>query len=377
VRIHVGDGRNFLAQSQARFDVIISEPSNPWITGVSNLFTREYWALAHKRLAPHGVFCQWAQLYEMSSSHIKTILRTFASEFPYTYVFAAEDLSSDVILVASDEPLSLDRGELLRRLKEERFGKEAARGGVKAPEDLLAYLLLAPDEIAAFTAGAPINTDDNAIIEFGAPRDLLGYSKEDRYLARVYGEDWPYAHLDGLLGKGTEPFELGRLALALFAHGKTRSAMHFVARAGESAGVAREVAKLLATEPELPTDLEPPRLPPNLPAAELERYAREYTDIERLTKRGGYKEARKILSRWPEAVAEQAGPDLALLHGFICWRAEEYNHALDLLDGVSEDASYLAKRPSALHLLGRVYYTLANYPKGVEMLERHARAAKH
>src|SRR5262249_6514236 len=51
VRLHTGDGRNFLAQSRDRYDVIISEPSNPWITGVSNLFTREYFALARKRLA--------------------------------------------------------------------------------------------------------------------------------------------------------------------------------------------------------------------------------------------------------------------------------------------------------------------------------------
>src|SRR5207245_1024565 len=73
VRLHIGDGRNFLFQSPDRFDVIISEPSNPWITGVSNLFTAEYWHMAHGRLAPGGVFCQWAQLYEMSPLHIKTI----------------------------------------------------------------------------------------------------------------------------------------------------------------------------------------------------------------------------------------------------------------------------------------------------------------
>src|SRR5262249_46644129 len=109
VHLHIGDGRNFLFQTEAKFDVIISEPSNPWITGVSNLFTREHWHRARSRLAPGGVFCQWAQLYEMSPLHIKSILRTYASEFPYTYVFAAEDLSSDVIMVAAAEPLRLDR----------------------------------------------------------------------------------------------------------------------------------------------------------------------------------------------------------------------------------------------------------------------------
>ena len=93
MQIRIGDGRNFLTQASDKYDVIVSEPSNPWITGVSNLFTVDYWKLARSRLADDGVFCQWAQLYEMSSKNIKIILRSFAEVFPYTYVFSAEDLS--------------------------------------------------------------------------------------------------------------------------------------------------------------------------------------------------------------------------------------------------------------------------------------------
>ena len=100
----MGDGRNFLTQRRDRFDVIISQPSNPWITGVSNLFTREYFRDVRARLADDGVFCQWAQLYEMSPFNIKTIYRTLRDEFPHVLVFAAEDLSSDTILIASARP---------------------------------------------------------------------------------------------------------------------------------------------------------------------------------------------------------------------------------------------------------------------------------
>src|SRR6185436_5481848 len=95
VTARVGDGRNFLTQRRDKFDVIVSEPSNPWLTGVSNLFTREYFKLVKTRLAEHGIFCQWAQLYEMAPWNIKTILGTVGREFPYVYVFAAEDWSSD------------------------------------------------------------------------------------------------------------------------------------------------------------------------------------------------------------------------------------------------------------------------------------------
>ena len=70
------------------------------------MFTVDYWNLARSRLADDGVFCQWAQLYEMSSKNIKTLLHTFSQVFPYTYVFSAEDLSSDVIMVAANHPRS-------------------------------------------------------------------------------------------------------------------------------------------------------------------------------------------------------------------------------------------------------------------------------
>jgi spermidine synthase len=374
VHLHVGDGRNFLAQSRADYDVIISEPSNPWITGVSNLFTREYWALAHKRLAQGGVFCQWAQLYEMSSPHIKTILATFASEFPYTYVFAAEDLSSDVILVASDEPLRLDRQDFARRLADPVFAAEAKRGGIHAAEDVIAYLLLAPEEIPAFTAGSPLNTDDNAIIEFGAPRDLLGYSKYEKYLAHIYSPDWPYAQADHLLAGFSGPDDFARLAESLLEHGKVKRAMHYIQRAGARGGQAKRLATLLANDPQLPEDLDPPRFPDNLPKGELERYAREYAQIERLVARGDWHEARKVLEKWPQAIADKSGPELALLYAHICWHDQDYSDALDLLDTVETDEAYLKRRPQALHLLGRIYYTVANYPKGVSWLRRYLAA---
>ena len=76
---------------------------------------------------------------------------------------------------------------------------EARRGGFASPHDVLAYLLLGPEELESFTAGSPINTDDNARIEFAAPRDLLGYAKFDPYLAKVYGPLWPYGRLTELV----------------------------------------------------------------------------------------------------------------------------------------------------------------------------------
>ena len=83
VNVVIDDGRSFLAagRNDALYDVIVSEPSNPWISGVSNLFTVDYWKIARSRLKDDGVFCQWAQLYEMSPRNVKILLRSFSRCF--------------------------------------------------------------------------------------------------------------------------------------------------------------------------------------------------------------------------------------------------------------------------------------------------------
>ena len=66
VNIIEGDARNYLNISSETYDIIISEPSNPWIAGVGSLFTAEFYELAAASLEPDGVFAQWVQLYELS-----------------------------------------------------------------------------------------------------------------------------------------------------------------------------------------------------------------------------------------------------------------------------------------------------------------------
>jgi spermidine synthase len=78
----VGDGRSHLALSNQKYDVIVSEPSNPWIAGVSSLFTKEFFESARERLAPGGIICQWANAYNISEQDLKSIVATFTSVFP-------------------------------------------------------------------------------------------------------------------------------------------------------------------------------------------------------------------------------------------------------------------------------------------------------
>ena len=87
LRLYEDDARHMLLASEDTYDVILSEPSHPWVTGVSNLFTREFFQLARVRLRPDGVFAQWVQAYEISFETYRTILATFQSVFPEVFVF--------------------------------------------------------------------------------------------------------------------------------------------------------------------------------------------------------------------------------------------------------------------------------------------------
>ena len=85
----VEDGRNFVAFNEARsYDVIISEPSNPWMTGVANLFTDEFFAELRRRLRPDGVLAQWFHFYNMRLDDIRSLVATLERHFPRLYVFA-------------------------------------------------------------------------------------------------------------------------------------------------------------------------------------------------------------------------------------------------------------------------------------------------
>ena len=111
VRTVLADGRNFLLTSSRRFDVIISEPSNPWIGGVASLFSREFFLLARERLRPGGLMLQWLQAYGLTPDDFRMVVRTFRSAFPATTVWNIG--GGDFLLLGAAEPVVVD----LRRIK--------------------------------------------------------------------------------------------------------------------------------------------------------------------------------------------------------------------------------------------------------------------
>ncbi|MGE3844896.1 MAG: hypothetical protein AB7I50_25305, partial [Vicinamibacterales bacterium] len=180
-RLILGDGRLHLKLTRSTYDVIVSEPSNPWMSGVAALFTREFFESARARLAPGGVICQWAHAYDISTADLRSIVATFLAVFPHGTLWLLGE--SDILLVASDAPLDTRLAELAKTWPRPGVAADLAQVGVTSPFELLSLYGGGPRELARFANGAPQQTDDGMELEFSGPRSLSGVAGRENVQA--------------------------------------------------------------------------------------------------------------------------------------------------------------------------------------------------
>jgi len=172
-KLIIDDARTYLRVTPNRYDVIVSEPSHPWVPGVANLFTQEFFEMGRSRLTDEGVFVQWLQIYQLSTDSLRSVLATYQKVFPHVMVFRVRGAGKgkDLILVGSNRPLNLDL--LPQRLADERIAKELARVNLKTEEDVRAWFVCDESKLGPAVSGAKINTDDNMHIETTVPREAF------------------------------------------------------------------------------------------------------------------------------------------------------------------------------------------------------------
>lgn len=221
IHLHFGDAREILPTLPRRYDIIFSEPSNPYRAGVASLFTREYYQAARERLAPGGLFLQWVQSYEVDVDTLRTIYASVGSVFPSVETWYIG--WSDLVLVASEAPVELDAPALRARLRDEPFRSALAYAWrTEGLEGLLAHHVAPPGFVDAITRdpGQAVNTDDRNRVEFGFARQVGGPGSAEglfTYLRKDRGShitlqrddvDWARVedeHIFQTAGDGTEP----------------------------------------------------------------------------------------------------------------------------------------------------------------------------
>jgi spermidine synthase len=169
VRTHLvrGDGRTHLSFTSRRYDVVISEPSNPWMAGVAALFTQEFFKTVHGRLAPGGIFCQWAHTYDVSDTDLRSIVATFRSVFPDGLMWLAGD--GDLLLLGSTAPLEPRLESISTAWQQPGVGEDLRSVGMQEPFALLSLFAGGAREMSKYGAEAVVQTDDRTALEFSGP----------------------------------------------------------------------------------------------------------------------------------------------------------------------------------------------------------------
>ena len=170
----VDDARSALQLSRDRFDVIVSEPSNPWIAGIATLYTPEFFRIVRARLVDDGVFCQWIQLYQMPLPIVAGIVRNLREVFPHVELWFGE--SHDLTLIASPRAITYDPAWLKQLFGPTGAMNELGREWlfIDAPEQYFGRLVLGEKGVTRLVERARFrHSDDRPRLEFVAARRFL------------------------------------------------------------------------------------------------------------------------------------------------------------------------------------------------------------
>src|SRR5262249_22267589 len=153
VTLHLEDARTALEHGAGRYGLVISEPSNPWIAGVNNLFTVDFYKRVRSRLDADGVFCQWVQLYELSPPTFRSLLASFLAVFPDAHLYCAWG-AADALLVAAPPGQKLS----LARLRAPQLAFQYERARLTGPEQIAAFYVASGPVLRAKAEGGELNT---------------------------------------------------------------------------------------------------------------------------------------------------------------------------------------------------------------------------
>jgi predicted membrane-bound spermidine synthase/tetratricopeptide (TPR) repeat protein len=171
VRIIPTDGRNYILATPKYYDVITAEPSNPWIAGIANLYTREFYQVIKSKIKDDGIFAQWFHNYSMSPDDFRMVFRTFAEAFPHVSLWSMKE--SDFLLIGSKREQVFDYPTVKKIFDSNKtLQSDFEYLGLSDVYAAQGFFRMDREGFVNFGKGAAINTDDGAELEFSAPKNL-------------------------------------------------------------------------------------------------------------------------------------------------------------------------------------------------------------
>jgi spermidine synthase len=192
LHLHVADARRYVRTTSAYYDVIVADLFHPARDGAGSLYTVEHFQAVRQRLAAGGLFCQWLPLHQLDHEMLRVVIRTFLEVFPDARAFLLRfNVDAPVLgLMGSLDWPHYSSRWIETRLAEGSLQKELQKLGLGDSVRFFGTLLAGPERLREFAGNAPLNTDDQPRVNFGAPRFV--YQKT----ATAYGR------LTELLGRG-------------------------------------------------------------------------------------------------------------------------------------------------------------------------------
>jgi predicted membrane-bound spermidine synthase len=186
VNLVIEDAKSFLQITDQFYDVIISEPSNPWVAGVAGVFSAEYYETCRARLKPGGLMAQWVQFYETDDRTLETVFATFSSAFPFMSVW--QTAQGDLILVGTAQPFELDFAALRQRFNEPAIKSDMERFDLYRLPVLLAREIISPENaLVVPSPAARRHSDFYPVLEYSAQRAF--FVRQDAPLAAVLDDN--------------------------------------------------------------------------------------------------------------------------------------------------------------------------------------------
>jgi hypothetical protein len=164
------------------------------MTVAANLFTEDFFRMARSRVRPGGLFLQWVQAYCLAPEDLRSVIAAFRAAFPRVLVFQVGDV--DVLMIGTEEPVRLDLEAIGARMSNPDVRADLARIRMREPMDLMPLFEMGDEEVDRLVQGASRNTDDNARVEYSAPKAfaLLTTALNFDMLEEASGEPIDYVH---------------------------------------------------------------------------------------------------------------------------------------------------------------------------------------
>ncbi|MDQ1337737.1 MAG: hypothetical protein QG617_704, partial [Campylobacterota bacterium] len=138
VSVTINDARNTLLMSKESYDIIVSQPSHPWLSGASNIMNRDFFEIVKSRLSQNGINGQWVPLFKIDVATLRSIIKAYTDTFTYVVSFVNVG-TRDFLMFGSNKPIIIDYETMQKQMNHRDARRVFESHNIKEPEDLMGY----------------------------------------------------------------------------------------------------------------------------------------------------------------------------------------------------------------------------------------------